>query len=503
MQTDFFSRVAQMRSRYGPIFEVPLGLGSAVYIGDAAAAKQLLTNTGAYDKGLLGTISGDIFGKGLITALDRDVWRRRRRAVAPSLTGNSWLNDVVSDFDAVARRAENLLDKAAESGEPIDMEAKSQSISLDVVGKAVFGFEFDAVNSESDPVIAATYRVLKETSYRSEKPSAVAWSLAPTVLAKAFSPEFREFKQCAAVLDSTLNKLISSLRAAEEEGLASVADEAAANMDDVTTAVRAPSVLRLLVEVRDDASAQQLKDDLVTLLIAGHETVASVLTWVLYELARHPSELEAVQSEVDALLASRCNGEHGIDSPLTMADVLALQQTRRALAEALRLYPAPPLLSRRTLQDDVLPLAAGGKVQLRRGTNIFLLTAMLHRDPRTWGEDADCFRLGRWDPTDGFTSQPTKASHNLPNWRGFSAEKLQRGSLYPSEQATDYAYVPFGGGEFKCLGDKFAFLEATVVLARLLHRYEFQLVTADVGFDMAATIHTSNGLWMKLRRRDI
>lgn len=494
MQTSFFDTIARLRSSTGPVFCLDLGATRITYIGDQAATKQVLLDSGTYDKGLVGLVGWDVFGQGLITALDRDVWKRRRRAVAPTLGANkNWLDGLVDDFAACTRGCFATLDNAANSGTAmettttttVDLEETCLAIALDALGITVFGTEFQAATAirkeGGDPLVKAVYRVLKETNIRAEKPvNIVASFLRPMWLAELLSPELKEFRQASRLLDNKINELIADLKKGVETG------------EDEETST--PSILRILVEARDgETTSQQLKDDLVTLLIAGHETVGSVLTWTLFELARNPGELRKLQEEIDAVLGN----DNDNDSTISMSHVMKLECTRRALTESLRLYPAPPLLSRRALRDVTLPLSDGVNppFQLKRGDNIFLLTAMLHRDPRLFGEDAEEFRPDRWA---GPICGDVQAA---PTWKGFEGPQSDPRSLYPSEKATDFALIGFGAGEFKCVGDKFAFVEATVALALLLQRYEFDLVTEDVGFDMAGTIHTSNGLMARVRRR--
>lgn len=235
-----------------------------------------------------------------------------------------------------------------------------------------------------------------------------------------------------------------------------------------------------------DATETQLRDDLMTMLIAGHETTAALLTWATVCLIRHPDEMRKVQAEIDAVLGGRVP---------TNEDIFKLRDTRMALAEALRLYPQPPIVIRRALTDDMLPLAWGTEkqVSVKRGSDIFILVWNLHRSPQLWGDDAGEFKPGRW----GVARQNSR----VPGWNGFKPNPDQ---IYPNEVASDYAFLPFGAGPRKCVGDQFAFMESVVLLAQVLQRYDLTLAPGkeDVGMETGATIHTEGGLWVKLRRRD-
>lgn len=138
------------------------------------------------------------------------------------------------------------------------------------------------------------------------------------------------------------------------------------------------------------------------------------------------------------------------------------QKVRFALIEALRLYPEPPILIRRALEEDVLPQGGSdveGGVKLMKGTDVFISTWSLHRSPELW-DQPDTYNPARW--------LQTKANPGVREWAGFKPELVS--GLYPNEVSSDFAFLPFGGGARKCIGDQFAIMETTVVLAMLLRR---------------------------------
>jgi cytochrome P450 len=225
------------------------------------------------------------------------------------------------------------------------------------------------------------------------------------------------------------------------------------------------------------------------MLIAGHETVASALTWAIFELTQQPALLARLQAEVDQHLPDA-------DTLPTVEVLRDLKLTRLCIAESLRMYPEPPLLIRRAIETDILPAGTNQtQVKLLRGMDLFLSVYNLHRSPLYW-DNPDVF-----DP-DRFLR---KKESTVKGWAGFDPDKWTK-HWYPTEAAADWAYLPFGGGNRKCIGDQFAMFEATVALACLVRRYEFEFApptsTPDqVGTSTGATIHTKNGLWMKVKRR--
>lgn len=286
------------------------------------------------------------------------------------------------------------------------------------------------------------------------------------------------------VINDTLAMLIGQAQAT-----ASVTDLADLEARDYAN-VKDPSLLRFLVDMRGEKTTNaQLRDDLVTMLIAGHETTAAVLTWAIFELAQCPAYLATVRAELDDVLPG--------GRPPTYGDVPQLLRTRLCVAESLRLYPQPPILIRRALEAVDLPKGgAQAAVTIPKGGDVFISTWNLHRSPQLWDQpDA-------WNP-DRFLS-PTPPCEGVPGWGGVSPlDPASTATLYPNETLSDFAFLPFGGGARKCIGDQFAVLEATVVLAQLLQRFDFAFEgrPADVGMVTGATIHTAAGLRMRVAKR--
>lgn len=163
---------------------------------------------------------------------------------------------------------------------------------------------------------------------------------------------------------------------------------------------------------------------------------------------------------------------------------------KSVLAESLRLYPQPPILIRRALGDDILPSGlngADGGYPIGKGADLFISVWNLHHSPHLW-RDPEQFRPERFSET---FANPSFGD----SWAGYNPS-AQGSSMYPNEIAADFAFLPFGGGMRKCVGDQFALMEATVALSMLLRRFDFRLYGSkeDVGMATGATIHTANGL---------
>jgi len=457
----------------GPIFNLAFGPKSFLVISDPVMAKHILRvkSTDEYCKGMLAEILEPIMGKGLIPA-DPVTWKVRRRVIVPGFH-KRWLNRMITLF---SERAEILVDDlATKQDKVVDMEERFCSVTLDIIGKAVFNYDFGSVTKES-PIVKAVYRVLREAEHRSSS-FIPYWNLPYADNWMGSQVEFRrDMTMLDDILADLINEAVSTRREATVEEL-----EERDNADD-------PSLLRFLVDMRgEDLSSMVIRDDLMTMLIAGHETTAAMLTWTLFELHRgDPGLLKEIQHEVRTVMKGKKQPDYD--------DIVAMKKLRYALIEGLRLYPEPPVLIRRARREDTLPQGSSmmkDGVRVLRGTDIFISTWNLHRSQDLWDQPLT-FDPTRWD-------RPFKNS-KIPDWDGYDPDKIS--GLYPNEQATDFAFLPFGGGARKCVGDQFAMLEAAATMCQMLNNYNFVFEGSpdDVGMKTGATIHTMNGLNMRVTK---
>jgi len=472
-----FLLLAKYYQDYGPIFNLSFGPKSFLVVSDPVMSKHVLKESTPeqYCKGMLAEILEPIMGKGLIPA-DPATWKVRRRAIVPGFH-KRWLNNMITLF---AERAEILvddLDAKSKAKTVVDMEERFCSVTLDIIGKAVFNYDFGSVTEES-PIVKAVYRVLREAEHRSSS-FIPYWNLP---YADKWMGGQVEFRRDMTMLDDILADLINLAVTTRSE--ASIEElERRENEND-------PSLLRFLVDMRDeDVSSMVLRDDLMTMLIAGHETTAAMLTWTLFELGQgEPGMIQEIQAEVRTVLKDKDRPDY--------EDLVAMKKLRFALIEALRLYPEPPVLIRRARTEDTLPAGGSGLqggVKVLRGTDMFISTWNLHRSEELW-ENPEKFDPTRWERS--YTNP------SVVGWEGYNPDKIT--GLYPNEIATDFAFLPFGGGKRKCVGDQFAMMEATVTMAMILKEYDFEFAgkPEDVGMQTGATIHTMNGLNMYAMRVD-
>ncbi|MCL7052304.1 hypothetical protein MKW94_027826 [Papaver nudicaule] len=442
----FFIPLYNLFLTYGGIFRLNFGPKSFLIVSDPAIAKHILKdNSKAYSKGILAEILEFVMGTGLIPA-DGEVWRVRRRAVVPALH-QKYVAAMIGLFVNATDRLCKKLDDAASDGEDVEMESLFSRLTLDVIGKAVFNYDFDSLKNDTG-IVDAVYTVLREAEDRSMSPIPV-WNIP---VWKDISPRQRKVSEALSLINNILDELIAICKRMVEEEELQFHEEYMNEQD--------PSILHFLLASGDDVSSKQLRDDLMTMLIAGHETSAAVLTWTFFLLSKEPGVMAKLQSEVDSVLGGRFP---------TIEDMKKLKYTTRVINESLRLYPQPPVLIRRSLQDDML-----GEYPITRGEDIFISVWNLHHCPNHW-IDAEKFNPERW-PLDG------------PN---------------PNETNQNFSYLPFGGGPRKCLGDMFATCETVVAVAMLVQRFDFQMAVGAPPVEMTtgATIHTTEGLLMTVTRR--
>ncbi|KAK2976505.1 hypothetical protein RJ640_027589 [Escallonia rubra] len=437
---------------HGGVYKLAFGPKAFVVVSDPIVARHILReNAFSYDKGVLADILEPIMGKGLIPA-DLNTWKQRRRVVAPGFHA-LYLEAMVKIFTDCAEKTilkfENLLKEESLQEEKVielDLEAEFSSLALDIIGLGVFNYDFGSVTKES-PVIK------------------------------------RKFQSDLKVINDCLDGLIRNAKETRQEtDVEKLQQRDYLNLKDA-------SLLRFLVDMRGaDVDDRQLRDDLMTMLIAGHETTAAVLTWAVFLLAQHPSKMKKAQAEVDSVLGQ---------GRTTFESLKDLKYLRLIVVETLRLYPQPPLLIRRALTSDALPGGYMGDKDgyaIPDGTDIFISVYNLHRSPYFWDKPHE-FEPERF--------LVRRESEGIEGWAGFDPCRSP-GALYPNEIIADFAFLPFGGGPRKCVGDQFALMESTVALAMLLQKFDVQLKGSaeDVELVTGATIHTKNGLLCKLKRRD-
>jgi len=422
------------RSRQGGVVPLALGFKRGHLVSDPALVRQVLvTNQANYAKR---TPSFDavriVLGNGLLTS-SGPFWRRQRRITQPAFSGES-VARFGPIFARMAAECADLWEEAATDGRTVDAGADMMKATLRGVAEALFGDDLAASADEINRVFPVILDCLAARGSSPIRP--------PLWLPTANN---RRLRPALAALDRVVEGLI-----AERRRRLAVGDGADAARDLLTTLMAARDE-----ETGESMSDTQLRDEVMTLLIAGHETTANMLSWLWVLLDGHPDEQERLRAELLAATGGR---------PPTVADVGALPRLKAAILETLRLYPPVWMFSRRAIGPDRLagtPVAAGDLV-------VFCPWA-LHRLPELWS-DPEAFRPERF---------------------------LSGGD----EQHHKFAYLPFSAGPRVCLGNTFAIIESQIIVGTILSRFRVRLAdAAPVDPLPRVTLRTSRPVELRIER---
>ncbi|GGY06122.1 bifunctional cytochrome P450/NADPH--P450 reductase [Streptomyces djakartensis] len=373
---------------------------------------------------------------GLFTAYnDEPNWARAHDILMPAFALGS-MRTYHPVMLKVARRLIASWDRDARAGAPVDVPGDMTRMTLDTIGLAGFGYDFGSFErSEPHPFVESMVRCLE-------------WSMTrlARVPGKDYSAADAAFRTDSAYLAQVVDDVIAARTGSGQR--------------------QADDLLGLMLTAEHPADGSRLdtaniRNQVITFLIAGHETTSGAMSFALYYLAKHPTALRLVQREVDELWGDVA------DVDPTYDEVGRLTYTRQVLNEALRLWPTAAVFSREAREDTLL----GGRIPLRAGQAALVLTPMLHRQP-VWGDNPELFDPSRFTP---------EAEARRPV----------------------HAFKPFGTGERACIGRQFALHEATMLLAMLVHRYRLRdhagyrldvketLTLKPEGFTLALTPRTS------------
>ena len=420
-QLGFYVTCAQ----YGDVVPVRLGPRRAVLFYHPDAIEEVLvTRSRDFVKSPGVRLLRPLLGDGLLLS-ERDVWLRQRRLVQPAFHRQR----VAAYGEIMTAYATRRLADWKE-GDVFDVHDEMMSLTQAIVAKTLFDAE---VSGEAHEVGTASHVLMQDFGARLGSLLQLLPSWLPT-------PANVRARRAIRRLNQVVYRMIAARRqSAEDRG----------------------DLLSILLHAQDaddgtGMTDQQVRDEVMTLFMAGHETTAVALSWTWYLLAQHP--------EVDGRLAEELRTVLGSRAP-TAADLPRLPYTEMVVTEAMRLYPPAYALGRQaTIPTEVAghPVAAG--------VVVILPTWVVQRDPR-WFEEPEAFRPERWE--------------------GERARRLPR-----------YAYFPFGGGPRQCIGQGFAMMEASLLLTAIAQRFRLTLVPGQrVTPTPYVTLRPEPGIRMLLARR--
>jgi cytochrome P450 len=414
----FFENTAR---RYGPISSFRL-LHKRLYLLDDAELVQelLVTRQHEFVRDTGATLLRELVGDGLLTR-EEPQHRERRRVLQPAFHGDQ----IASYATAMMEECERL-SRDWEQRERIDIRSEMRRLTLAIVGTTLFGADFR-------PSAEQMARVLQRVAQKGSWLGPAITFLEPLVLAyRRMRPQGRSlfFPRERAELEQIVAPILEQRRQMGQ-----------------------CDVLSLLLHQRQEGDAalsdEEIRNELVTFVLAGHETTAVALTWTWFLLARHPRVTARLQAELEEVLGGR--------TP-QVDDVPRLPYTTNVFKEALRLYPPALLFARRPKQK----LEFGGYA-IARGQSIFVSPYLTQRNPRYF-DRPESFEPERWE------------SIRIPK----------------------FAYFPFGGGAKMCIGEPFARLEGVLALATLAQKWSLERESEEpVGMGNGAVLNPEQAIMLR------
>ena len=363
-------------------------------------------------------------GNGLLTS-EGDFWRKQRRISQPAFYKEA-LRNITDTMHLVIDRMVSRWQKLKEEGKPIALLEETMSLTSEIAAKALFG---EDINARTKELIQHVSIMNFFIHYKAT--SMIRWPLWMPIT------EHRKFLRSRKILDDLIYDIINTRRQAQEPK---------------------GDLLQLLLDARDEETGlgmddKQLRDEIVTLFIAGSETSSNALCWAIYLLAQHKDIFQKLRSEAEDVLSQNLSG---------MEAYQELSYTQQIIQETMRLYPPAWMISRASAgHDEIDGYAIAPKDQ------IFMCTYTIHHNAEYWPEPE------KFDPT------------------RFAPEAIK--------QQPKFAYYPFGGGPRLCIGNNFAMLEMVLALATISREFAFELISEKPALmDGLVTLRPRNEISVKL-----
>jgi cytochrome P450 len=384
---------------HGNVVHFRMWIRNVFLVTEPEGVKHVLVDqAGRYSKGSgVRKLSSLLLGEGLLTS-EGDHWRRQRRLAQPAFHKER-LAKLASVMTTTTSEMLDRWEDRRKRGEAFDAAADFMALTLSIVSRALFSMDVGA--GDAAAVGKAMVVALEETNRR-----ILSFALLPLWVPTAHN---REYLEAVRVLDDVVFKIIDARRKGQSHG---------------------EDLLAMLMSARDEETGatmddRQLRDEVMTLFLAGHETTANALAWSIWLVARHPEVEARIRAELEQALGGRAP---------EMQDVPKLRYLSQVLDESMRLYPPAWIVARQAAEpDEILGF------HVPKGTIVATSPYVVHRNPRYWPDPE------KFDP------------------ERFAPERVQ--------QRPRHAYFPFGAGQRMCIGNSFAMMEGVLILAMLYQRF--------------------------------
>ena len=429
--------------KYGDFSHFKLGRDHVYLINNPDYIEKVLVyDHRNFTKGRRLQLAKALLGEGLVTS-EGDLHDRQRRIIQPIFHPKqiSTYGKVITDY------AVNLNQKWKD-GDTVDILKEMMQLTLSIICKSVLDYD---VESEAEDVGKAL-TACRNYSKRLQSPLGHVLGKIPIL------PKAKGARKAREKLDKLVYSLIKERREGFESNIKSYDDlltrllqaqDSTVDNNTTNTNDTSDSFLRM--------SDTQVRDEVMTIFIAGHETTANALTWIFYLLSQNPNIEKKLLDELVSIINS--------NKTPTVDDIPKLKFTEKVLRESMRLYPPVWTIGRSVDNEYTL-----GKYTIPAGSTILMSQYVMHHDPRYYNEP------DRFDPE---------------RWSSGARSSLPR-----------FSYFPFGGGIRACIGEQFAWMEGILVLATIVRQWKMRLVRGQrVELDPAITLRPKYGMKMKLERR--
>jgi cytochrome P450 len=420
------SFLSTMAREHGDVVLLKMGPGTIYLISHPDEIKHILQdNNRNYRKGYDKVTP--VLGNGLVTS-EGDFWLRQRRLIQPAFHKQT-IASMTSLMTDLIQETLQTWEKYAERGEPVDVANEMMKLMQRIIVRAMFGMNVPADPDRMGRAFDDALRFMNQ------------FIMVPLDIVRYLpTPTNLRFRRAIKFLDNIVYQMIEERKTGKDGG------------DDL---------LSMLVQARDEETGegmtrQQIRDEIMTIYLAGHETTANAMAWAWYLLSKHPHVRQNLEAEIDSVLEQR--------TP-TLDDLRSLRYTRMVVDETLRLRPPAWMFARRAINDDNLrghPIPAGALVMLS--------PYVTHHRPDLW-DNPEGFEPERFDPN-------------------------------REQDRPKFAYFPFGGGPRICIGNNFSLMESQLTLAMVTQRFRLDLVPGQhIEPRPIATLQPHPGVLVQIQRR--